>query len=67
MLSRLVYDHVVAIVFSFVAVMHLLRVFNGWPAEIGGWTVPLWLSWLALALAGYLACHAWRYAMKGHK
>jgi len=43
------------VVFSLIAVLHALRLLLGWEAAIGGWTVPSWLSWLALAAAGYLA------------
>ena len=43
------------VVFSLVAVLHALRLLLGWDAVIGGWSVPMWLSWLALAVAGYLA------------
>ena len=42
-------------VFSLVAVLHALRLLLGWEAVIGGWNVPLWLSWVALAVSGYLA------------
>ena len=48
------------VVFSLVAVLHALRLLLGWEAMIGGWHVPMWLSWLALALAGYLAYTAFR-------
>ena len=43
------------IVFVIVAVLHVMRLFFGWEAIIGGWHVPLWISWLALAASGYLA------------
>ena len=46
------------VVFSLVAVLHALRLLLGWDAVIGGWHVPMWLSWLALAIAGYLAYSA---------
>jgi len=48
------------VVFSLVAVLHALRLLLGWDAVIGGWPVPMWFSWLALALAGYLAFTAFR-------
>ena len=37
-----------------VALFHVLRIFLGWPAVIGGWTVPMWLSWSGLVVAGAL-------------
>ena len=43
------------VVFSLVAALHLLRLVFGWDAVIGGWNVPLWISWAAIAIAGYLA------------
>ena len=43
------------VVFALVAVLHLLRLVFGWEAVIGGWNVPLWISWAAIAIAGYLA------------
>ena len=48
------------VVFSLVAVLHALRLLLGWDAVIGGWHVPMWLSGVALALAGYLAYTAFR-------
>lgn len=41
--------------FTVMAILHLLRICLGWEAVIGGWLVPVWLSWLALALSGFLA------------
>lgn len=42
-------------VFSLVAALHALRLLLGWEAVIGGWPVPFWLSWVALAGASFLA------------
>jgi hypothetical protein len=47
-------------IFSIVAVLHALRLLLGWDAVIGGWPVPMWLSWLALPIAGYLAYTAFK-------
>jgi hypothetical protein len=44
-----------AAIFSLVALLHLARVVFGWSAVIGGWSVPMWLSWIALIVAGALA------------
>ncbi|MBI4356007.1 MAG: hypothetical protein HY597_06145 [Candidatus Omnitrophica bacterium] len=43
------------VVFALVAGMHALRLLLGWEAIIGGWQVPRWVSWPALALAGFLS------------
>ena len=45
-------------IFGIIAILHLLRITYGWPAQIGSFTVPTWLSWLSLLIAGYLAITA---------
>ena len=45
-------------VFAIVFVAHFLRLINAWEANIGGWDVPMWVSWLAVALTGYLVWKA---------
>ena len=47
-------------IFGVIAVMHLARIVQGWPAHIGTFEVPMWLSWVAMAVAGYLAFSALR-------
>ena len=46
---------VTATLFLVVAIVHLLRIIFGWQAEIGGLSIPFWVSWLALPGAGALA------------
>ena len=45
-------------VFLLVVLLHALRLLFGWHASIGGWIVPIWLSWAGVALAGFLAIAA---------
>ena len=54
-LSRKTYMTVTATLFLVVAIMHLLRIIFGWQVEIGGLSIPFWVSWLALPVAGALA------------
>ena len=48
------YHLVVGSIFSLIAVLHLFRLLYGWEAVIGGWMVPMWLSWVAVLVPGYL-------------
>ena len=48
------------VIFTLIAVLHILRLLFGWQAVIGGWNVPTWVSGLALVLSGYLAYSAFR-------
>ena len=54
-MEQRVYNTVTAVLFAIVALAHLLRIVFGWTAQIGGQSVPLWLSWLALIVTGALA------------
>ncbi len=46
---------VAGIIFALVALLHLVRIYMGWPVVIGSWSVPMWVSWIALVVAGGLA------------
>jgi len=46
---------VTAALFLIVAIAHLLRIILGWQIEIGGLSIPFWLSWLAVLVAGAFA------------
>ncbi|OGE83515.1 MAG: hypothetical protein A3B10_03550 [Candidatus Doudnabacteria bacterium RIFCSPLOWO2_01_FULL_44_21] len=41
--------------FLIIALVHLLRVLNGWGVTVGSVTVSTWISWLPVILGGYLA------------
>lgn len=45
----------VAAFFSLIGLLHLLRLVFGWEAIIGTLIVPMWASWVAILVAGYLA------------
>jgi len=48
------------VLFLIIAALHLLRIVFGWPAQIGGWSIPVWVSWLALVATGVLAALGFR-------
>ena len=45
-------------IFLLVAVLHALRLFFRWPASIGGWIVPMWVSWVGVVVTVFLAYSA---------
>lgn len=59
-MNQKIYIAITSVVFLLIALLHALRLFFGWHAAIGGWTVPLWFSVLALVLAGYFAVSGFR-------
>jgi len=46
---------IAVVIFAIVALAHLLRILMGWPIVVDSWPVPMWLSWIALVIAGGLS------------
>jgi hypothetical protein len=42
-----------AVIFLAIAIFHGIRAYYEWEAIIGGWVVPIWISWTA-ALVGFI-------------
>ena len=59
-MNQKTFSTVVGVIFAVIAVMHLLRAVLGWNAVVGSFTVPMWLSWVAMVGAGFLAYSAFR-------
>lgn len=56
-MNQKIFNLTTGTIFLIIGILHFLRVLNSWPVNIGIFTVPMWLSWIAVALAGYLAYH----------
>jgi hypothetical protein len=53
---------VAGVIFAVVALFHLARIYMAWPVMIGDWSVPMWVSWIGLVVAGGLAFFGLRLA-----
>jgi hypothetical protein len=51
-------------IFALVALLQALRLYMGWTVVIGGWTAPMWISWIAIVVAGGLSYFA--LTLKSH-
>ena len=49
------YHKTAGIVFLLVALVHLWRVLSSMPVAFGTFFVPMWWSWVAVLVAGYLS------------
>ena len=52
-----------AAIFALIALLQLLRIVMGWSVTLNGVDVPLWVSWIAVAVAGALSLVGFRAAM----
>lgn len=54
-MSRKLFCTIGGILFLLIALGHLLRIIFGWAANVAGLTVPMWASWVAFIVTGFLA------------
>ena len=59
-MNQKTYLQVTGLFLTVAAIVHLLRAVLGWEASVAGWMVPVWLSWIAVVIAGYLAYCAYK-------
>ncbi len=59
-INRKTFSLVTGAIFSVVAVLHLLRAVLGWNVVIGTFSVPMWMSWIVVVMAGFMAYTAFR-------
>jgi len=43
-----------AALFALVFIGHGARITNGWDMNLESWAIPMWLSWAAVVIIGYL-------------
>jgi hypothetical protein len=55
---------VAGMIFALITLLHLLRIYMGWPVVIGSWTAPMWVSWIGLIVAGGLSYFGLRLAAR---
>jgi hypothetical protein len=54
LMDQKTFSIVAGVIFAAVALFHLVRIYMDWPVMIGGWSVPMWVSWIGLVVAGGL-------------
>lgn len=54
------YAVVSGVLFGVIAVLQAVRAINHWPVLVGGFDVPVWVSWAAMVVAGSLCVWAFR-------
>ena len=61
LMDRKTYFLVAGIIFTLVALFHLLRIFEDWPVMIVDWSAPKWMSWVGLIVTGGLAMFGFQF------
>ncbi len=54
-------------IFALISFLHFLRLVLGWQPIVNGLIIPAWVSWVALAVSGYLAYRGLNLGKESHK
>src|SRR6266566_7521144 len=54
-MSQKTFSVVAGLIFLLIAIMHGLRLAFRWEVVLNGWSVPMWVSVVAIVIAAYLA------------
>lgn len=55
---------VAGLIFLVMAILHILRLTIGWHVVIADWIIPMWVSWIALPIAGFLSYEGFRLSRR---
>jgi uncharacterized membrane protein len=61
-MTQRTFSLVTAVLFFLIALLHAVRLLRGWQVTIEGAVVPIWISWIGLVIAVYLAYQGFRLA-----
>ena len=61
-MTQRTFSLVTAMLFLLIALLYAVRLLRGWQITIEGAVVPLWGSWIGLAITAYLAWQGFRLA-----
>jgi uncharacterized membrane protein len=61
-MTQRTFSLVTSVLFFLVALLHAVRLLRGWHVTIGDVVIPLWVSWIGLAIAAYLAYQGFQLA-----
>ena len=54
-MNEKLFQPIAGTIFALVALLQALRIYMDWPVVIGGWEAPMWISWVAVIVAGSLS------------
>ena len=63
-MNQKAFAFVASVIFLLVALGHVLRLAFGWQAVVNMWAVPMWVSWVAFPIAGFLAFEGLRLSRR---
>ncbi|MGH9779341.1 MAG: hypothetical protein ACRD5I_13105 [Candidatus Acidiferrales bacterium] len=63
-MSHKAFSLVAGVIFSLIVLGHVIRLVFSVPWVVADWTVPIWVSMVAVLVAGFMAYEAFRLSAK---
>jgi hypothetical protein len=63
-MTQRTFSLIAAAMFSLIALGHAIRLLFGWHVTVENVVVPVWVGWIGLAIAGYLAYQGFRLSRR---
>ena len=63
-MNQKTFSLIAGLIFSVITLMHVLRLALGWQVTLDGRTMPMWVSWAGVLVAGYLAYEGLRLSRR---
>ena len=63
-MSQKIFSFVAGLIFLLIAIMHGLRLAFRWEVVLNGWSVPMWVSVVAMVIAAYLTLMGLKLGMR---
>ncbi len=63
-MSQKTFSLVAGVIFLVIALMHVLRLVLKWEVVVNGRTMPMWVSWVGVLIAGCLAYEDFRLSQR---
>jgi hypothetical protein len=57
-MTETLFHRIAGAIFALIALVQALRIVLGWTVVIGSWNAPMWISWVAILIAGTLSYFA---------
>jgi hypothetical protein len=58
------FDWIAGVIFLIMAIVHVLRLIQGWDLTVDGTAIPFWVNWVGLIITGGMAFFAFLFGAR---
>jgi len=61
-MSTKTFSTVTGVLFSLITLLHICRLALSWQVAVDSAVIPMWVSWIAIPVGGFLAYQSFKFA-----